>query len=572
MPRSVISDYAFLSDSFGSALVSRGAAVEWLCLPRFDSPPLLAGLLGPGHGHFSVTPIESAATSRRYLNGSLVLETEFRGVGGRARLLDALVAAPSDDAELGSDPPHHLIRALQGLEGSLDFQVELAPRQTAETNGVALHAAGFRNPGQVGPLMRERLTLRAGETRTFSLGLEPPPEDGRPHLEQTIEVWRRWAERHLSYRGPYSDSVHTSLTVLQGLTFQPCRSLLAAATTSIPGGPDGHGNWDYRFSWLRDAAFLMRALTATSCAVDTSAYMAWIANTAGLDLKIVYRVDGKSGLTESEDSSLPGFGGEGPVRIGNAAEDQTQLDVYGELAEAAAQLAHQAPDTVARFGPFIARLADEAAAKWRLPDAGLWEARDAERHYLPSKLMCWVALDRAIQLAEKHELVGDSAKWRAARDELRATIETEGWNELAGAFTGAFGSRELDGSVLLLPLMGFLPVEDERVRRTLAAIEEKLQVERLIGRWQDERLGFWLTTFWFVECLVLAGRHAEAKEWFDSALGRANDLGLLSEGFDPAERRAVGNFPQALSHAGLINAAVRLALALHKEESNVEIA
>ncbi len=415
------------------------------------------------------------------------------------------------------------------------------------------------------------ISLRDGGRHAFVVrraaqlhGEPPPPLDAEAALAATIASWQSWSEMHTGYDGPYADAVHRSALILQGLTYQPTGAVVAAPTTSLPEIAGGAANWDYRFGWLRDAALVARALLAATCADEARRYFEWMALAAvscreSSHVQIVFGVGGERYLEEAVLDHLDGYRGASPVRIGNAAWSQRQLDVLGELFDVAWSLL--ATGEAEPWDPFttdfLCQLADRAAKHWGDPDAGLWEVRDELRHHLASKLMCWVALDRAVRMAAHLGDGADIETWTRERDAVREAILTKGWSETAGSYTASFGDDRLDASVLLMPLFGFLDATDDRMYATLAAVEQGLGDEGLLRRNLDaEGEGaFLLTSFWLASCRALAGETRRAREIFERAAGCANDLGLLSEMAEPATSEALGNVPQALSHVGLITAA-----------------
>jgi GH15 family glucan-1,4-alpha-glucosidase len=412
-----------------------------------------------------------------------------------------------------------------------------------------------------------RFRVRAGERvelrlRSVRAAAPPCPDDRRADVDEAIAGWRSWAALHDGYQGRHRDAVRRSAMVLQGLTYGPTGAVIAAATTSLPEKIGAEMNFDYRFAWLRDLSLTIRSLWIAACPDEAGRLFRWIADAAGHlgdeRVQIMYGVEGERALHEAVLDHLPGFRGSRPVRIGNAAWDQEQLDVLGEVLDAAEQMREQLGELDEVTRRLLVTLAERAASTWREPDAGMWEARDALRQYVSSKVMCWVALDRAIRLAP---LLGDDARpdrWTEARDRVQRAVLTKAWSERAGAYAGAFGSDELDASVLLLPVVGFLDARDERMWATIEAIERELGDVGLVRRWPDDPMGFLICTYWLVECLALGGEVARAEAWFDRASAYANDLGLLAEQADPDRTELLGNFPQAFSHVGLINAAWRL--------------
>jgi GH15 family glucan-1,4-alpha-glucosidase len=409
----------------------------------------------------------------------------------------------------------------------------------------------------------ERLEFRLHYLPAFAAAPLPDLSVGQPSVQDTTEAWQSWAAEHTAYDGAYPELVRRSSIVLQGLTYQQSGAVVAAATTSLPELLGGDLNFDYRFAWLRDLSLTVRSLWIAACPHEPRRLFDWFATAAGRNggelVQIMYGVEGERDLTEHPLDHLAGYRDSRPVRVGNEAWRQKQLDVLGEVIDAAHILRDQLGDLDSPVREMLVTLADRAAADWSIADAGMWETRDAERHYTSSKVMCWVALDRAIDLAPRLGSGADVARWTAARDAVRNAVLTQAWNQQAGAYTGAFGSDQLDASVLVLPLVGFLPADDDRMAATIDAIERRLGADGLVRRWSEDRGGFLICTYWLVECLALAGRPEDADRWFRRATAYANDLGLLSEEADGATGELLGNMPQAFSHIGLINAAWRLA-------------
>jgi GH15 family glucan-1,4-alpha-glucosidase len=583
-----IGDLALLSDCQSAALVGRDGSVDWYCPERFDAPSIFARLLDAEAGHWSIRPSGGFEVRRAYLEDTMVLRTEFSTSRGRVALTDALALEDGVRGhEIGQRVPHLLLRTVEGLEGEVELELEFAPRPeyglTAplmlETRGGIVAHGGptdlhllTRVPLQMGDSRATaRFMLRSGQRADFALlyrrafgGAEVLSElDVGAELRNTIEAWRSWSDLHHGYDGLYAGEVRRSALVLQALTFQPSGAVIAAATTSLPEALGGSLNWDYRFAWLRDLSLTLRALWVAACPHEPERFFGWVQRATSSRLtderhvQIMFGVEAERDLTERVLERLSGFRDSSPVRVGNEAWRQKQLDVLGEVVDAAHMLWHLLGDEVGGpVAPLVSSFADMAAQRWREPDAGMWEARDAERHYLTSKLLCWVALDRAIALAPR---LGDYAhvrSWQAAREEIRRAIFERGWNERVGAYTGAFGSEDLDASVLLMPLVDFLPADDPRMRATVEKIEAGLMWDGLVHRWAgDGNGGFLICTYWLVECLARAGNVERATELFERTTSYANDLGLLAEEADGDTKELLGNFPQAFSHVGLINAA-----------------
>ena len=589
-----IGDYGLLSDCRSAALVSSQGSVDWLCFPRFDSPAVFSRLLGEEAGHWAIRPVGRADCTRRYVGPSLVLESTYRTNDGAVTVTDALaVGAGERGHDLGAGSAGVLLRSVSCTRGAVDVEVEFAPRPEyglihpllGEVSGGLLVRGGAdvlalssAVPFEVdGPTARARVSMWAGDTLGFALHhqlswQEPPAlwcqADIADRLADTVGAWESWSQLHQGYRGPWQELVDVSGRVLQGLTFFPTGAMVAAPTTSLPESVGGTRNWDYRYTWIRDASMTLQALWVAACPDEASKFFAFLAHAAasqlprGDDLQIMFGVGGERDLSERELAHLPGWRGSAPVRVGNGAWNQRQLDVYGELLDAAARL----PDVLAELDDdtrrFLADVADAAAARWSDTDQGIWEVRGDPQHFLHSKLMCWVALDRAIALADVLSAGDRVDSWRETREQVAAAIHREGWNERVGAFTQAFGSAELDASALMLAIVGFLPGDDPKMIATIDAIEEHLtDVRGLVYRYRShdglpgEEGTFLLCTFWLAHALALAGRTTRARAVFERAAAFVTDLGLLAEEVSPSGDELLGNFPQAFSHIGLVNAA-----------------
>jgi alpha,alpha-trehalase len=589
-----VGDYALLSDCRSAALVSRDGSVDWLCFPRFDGPSVFCRLLDPSGGRFSIRPTGEFQASRRYVDQTMVLETTFSTAGGTAVLTDALAVGRNERGhDLGTRSPSMLLRRLVCTGGEIEAEVSYAPRPeyglvhpilVPVPRGLAARGGADRlvlstsvSFGVDGATATARIQLAAGQAAVFALGhgqmADPPPdawtaEEITARLDDTVEGWRSWSAIHQTYEGPWRELVHHSGRVLQALTFAPTGAIVAAPTTSLPETVGGERNWDYRYTWVRDASLTMEALWVAACPDEANKFFGFLADAAAsqlqraMDLQIMFGVGGERDLSERELPHLAGWRDSRPVRVGNGAWLQRQLDVYGELLSAAQRLVDQLGELDPVTRRFFAAAADTAAARWREKDQGIWEIRGDPRDFLYSKLMCWVALDRAIALARHLGAEDRVTDWAAARDEIRAAILERGWNERAGAFTQTFGSEDLDASNLMLAITGFLPGDDPRMKATIDATAQRLTDKRgLVYRYlaHDGLAGaegtFLLCTFWLAQAQALAGEVEAATATFERAVAAINDVGLLAEEVDPRSGEMIGNFPQAFSHIGLVNAA-----------------
>jgi GH15 family glucan-1,4-alpha-glucosidase len=590
-----IEDYALLSDCHTAALVSRHGSVDWLCLPRFDSPAIFGRLLDDGAGHWSIRPAgDVVEIERRYRPRSLVLETTFHTDTGTVVLTDALaVGADERGHDLGAEAPHALLRRVECTRGEVEIVTELSPRpeyglvhplfRQFEDGCLGQGGASvFRlsGPGEVqvrDSTVRSRLVLEADESVAFAFQ-HRSSSDRRPEgwtqaeiedrIADTLEAWTSWSEIHQSYQGPWRDLVHHSGRVLQGLTYYPTGAIVAAPTTSLPETPGGSRNWDYRYTWVRDASFTLDALWVAACPDEAHKFFDFMAAAAltqirhAGELQIMFGIGGEHDLTERELPHLRGWRDSAPVRIGNGAWDQRQLDVYGELLDAAWRLREYVEDFDPLTRQLLPDLADAAADQWTEQDQGIWEVRGPPRDYLYSKLMCWVAVDRALRMTDLFDAEDRVERWESVRDEIRSAILDRGWSEEAQAFTQSFGSQELDASSLMMPIVGFIDGADPRMLATLRATEDRLTDHHgLVYRYrgadglEGEEGTFLLCTFWLAEAWALAGELERAREVFERAVACANDVGLLAEEVDPGSGSFLGNYPQAFSHIGLVNAA-----------------
>jgi GH15 family glucan-1,4-alpha-glucosidase len=598
MSSTPIADHALLSDRHSAALVTRAGSVDGLAFPRFDSPSVFGRLLGEQAGHWQVQPTGEWTSSRRYVDNALVLETTFSTGSGTLVVTDAMALGPDNGGHrLGKDVPHLLVRRLEVTDGEVEVEVDYRPRPEyglvvpllSHVEGGLTARGGaewlvLTSPVELaveaGARARGTVTLRPGEPTFLALHrstLEETParvwaqDELAAALDSTVEAWRSWSALHQSYDGPWADLVHHSGRVLHGLSYQPSGAVVAAATTSLPEGAGGERNWDYRFSWVRDSSFTMQALWVAACPDEADDFFAFMTTAAASSvgpetgLQIMFGVGGEHDLSERTLDHLEGWKDSRPVRVGNGAWNQTQIDVYGEILGAAHRLTDQIGSIDDDTKRFLAACADAAAAHWRERDEGIWEVRGGQQHFLYSKVMCWVALDRAIALADKIDASAKVDAWKQAREEIFEMVVRDGWSETAGAFTQYVGSDALDASNLMMPIVGFLPADDPRMVATIDAIEAGLTDDRgLVYRYRTqegvdglagEEGTFLICTFWLAEALAMAGEVERATAVFERAVAFANDVDLLSEEVDPETGEQLGNFPQAYSHIGLVNAA-----------------
>ncbi|MGH8945479.1 MAG: glycoside hydrolase family 15 protein [Acidimicrobiia bacterium] len=593
-----IGDHALLSDCHSALLVDRSGSAVWWCVPRFDSASVFGRLLDDEAGHFSITPRDVRGVRRRYLEGTLVLETTFQCATGTLVLTEALAMASGVRGhDLGEKSPHRLVRNARCDAGQVDVEIEYVPRTEygLTTPVLTLVEGGVIAVGGPVTLVLSTdaaleiddggratgvATLSADDELAFAVehgsSWEPvatvlDPAVIRSTIGDTTEAWRSWEADHQRYEGPFAEEVVLSGRVLQGLTYVPTGAIVAAPTTSLPEAVGGSRNWDYRYSWVRDASFTLDALWVAACPDEERDFFGFLTTAASSvhhrdQIQATFGVGGERDLTERELSWLEGWRGSRPVRVGNGAWKQSQHDVYGALLAAAYRL-----KDLVDFGDegrrrMLVTLADLAAKVWDQPDQGIWEMRDEPRHHLYSKLMCWVALDRALELSGDLQAEDRVDGWREQRDAIRVAILDKGWNQSMGAFTQSFGSTALDASALVIPIVGFLAPDDPKVTATIDVIERQLSVPSgLLMRYrtpdglEGDEGAFLLCTFWLAHAHALAGNLARAREVFRTASSFANDLGLLAEEVDTVGDDLIGNFPQAFSHIGLINAAWAIA-------------
>jgi GH15 family glucan-1,4-alpha-glucosidase len=596
-----IANYALLADCNSAALVDRDGSIDWLCLPRYDSPAFFARLLDAQAGHWSIRPVGEYESERRYLPGTLVLETVFKTDRGSVRLTDAMAFAPGQrHHDLGFDAPHEVLRSVEGISGEVELAMELAPRpEYGLVRPLFRHEEGggrtFGGPNRLAvrtgvPTTLKDATMTAafsvaeGDEVGFALRWAPiehrdavqatAPGDVAGRIRDTAEGWKSWEDEHDIYEGPHKDLVRFSARVLKGLTYRPTGAIVAAPTTSLPETVGGERNWDYRYAWIRDSSLTLEALYIGACPDEADEFVSFMTSSAGgrageRSLQIMYGIGGEHDLSERELPHLRGWRDSTPVRVGNGAWDQTQLDVYGELLNSIHLYRENLGDLHVEIQAFVADLADTAARRWHETDAGMWEMRGEPRHHLSSKVLCWTALDRAVKLAPRLGDFADVGRWEQVRDEIRAAVLERGWSEKRQAYAQAFDSDELDAAQLLMPILGFLEADDPRMRSTIEAIADDLTEDGLVLRYRNreglnadgltgEEGTFVICSFWLVSSLAKAGDVERAEALFDELVSYANDVGLLAEEIDTATGEQLGNFPQAFSHIGLIVAAYEI--------------
>ncbi|MEO8156917.1 MAG: glycoside hydrolase family 15 protein [Betaproteobacteria bacterium] len=581
-----IEDYAMIGDCRSAALVGRDGSIDWLCFPRFDSAACFAGLLGePGHGRWLIAPAaQGLGVRRKYRAGTLILETEFETDEGVVRIIDFMLL---------SGKYRKVLRIVEGLSGRVAMRMELVIRFDYGSIVPWVRKSGDSLLATAGPdtlELRAPVALRGEDMKTvadfhvsqgdrtaFALNYHPshekapPAEDPEQDLTATENEWRQWSGR-CTYAGRWREDVVRSLIALKALTYAPTGGMVAAPTTSLPEQHGGVRNWDYRFCWLRDATFALNALLLAGYHPEAVAWREWLLRAAAgapQDLQILYGVAGERRLDEYEVGWLPGYGGAAPVRVGNAASKQFQLDVYGEVMDTLhlSRAAGLAPEPAAWSIQLV--LLQFLEANWREPDEGIWEIRGPRRHFTHSKVMAWVAFDRAVKDAQAYGLEGPIDRWRQQRDAIHAQVCAQGYDSVRNTFVQSYGSPHLDASLLLISPVGFLPPEDPRVRGTVEAIERNLVVDGLVLRYSTasglDKLppgegAFLPCSFWLADALVLIGRRKEGEALFERLLALRNDVGLLSEEYDVRGRKMLGNFPQALTHMALIHSARLLSL------------
>jgi len=589
-----ISDYAYIADCHSSALVSRSGSIDWCCMPRIDSGSCFGRILDWNRGGYcQISPAHPYETSRRYLEDTLILETTFRNGNGAARLLDFFTMRKG-----GQHHPHQqMLRIVEGLDGEIRFEFDITPRFDygairpwirRKDKGSYIAIGGHygllisfnfrldmkyrhRILGSCAVKQGKRVHLsilyRKPEDLDEGLVSAPDIEELDLRLDETLQWWRAWTSKG-KIESPYAGYARRSAIVLKGLTNAPTGAIAAAATTSLPEIAGGQRNWDYRFSWIRDSTFTVRSLGKLGYVREADGFRRFVERTAAgsaEEVQILFGVGGERRLKEIEIMELEGYGGSRPVRVGNAAESQIQLDVYGELLELARTWYDwgNVPDD--DYWEFLVELVNAAADRWKDPDHGIWEIRGRLRHYVHSKAMCWLALDCGIKLAEELSLSGPVDRWKKTRREILGTIEKRGYDRDRGVFIQAFDRPKMDASLLLLPIMGFVEYRDERMIRTTDAVREDLEEAGLLRRYAAEDDGmegregvFLAASFWLAECLARQGRLDDAHSVFKRAVSTGNDLDLFSEEYGPEAKEMLGNFPQGLTHLSLITATVAL--------------
>jgi GH15 family glucan-1,4-alpha-glucosidase len=585
-----IEDYCLIGDCETAALVSREGSIDWLCWPTFSSGACFAALLGTrDHGYWKIAPAGKVkATRRRYQEGTLVLETTFETKDGEVCLTDFM--PPREEHS-------HVVRMVHGVRGTVAMQMDIAIRfdygrtipwvttRKDELRAVAgVNMAVLRTKASIhaeGMETRSDFEVREGETVNFTLTYQSSLEEvsseplAEKSLIETQEFWREWVQKN-RYRGAYADAVERSLITLKAMTYKPTAGIIAAVTTSLPEKIGGPRNWDYRYCWLRDTSFTLLVLMAAGYVDEAVEWRKWLLRAiAGApdQVQMIYGICGERQMVEWETDWLPGYEDSLPVRIGNAAANQFQLDVFGEVAAALARTPRADDDDLRVSATSLqASLVDHLCQVWQQPDEGIWETRGGPQHFIHSKVMAWVALDRAIKQHEMYDGKGDVKRWKKNRDMIHEEVCEKGFNKKLNSFVQSYGSKELDASCLRIVLVGFLPPEDPRIRGTVEAIEKHLTKDGLVQRYDTGKTDDGLTggegaflacSFWMVANLWLIGRQDEATAMFERLLALRNDVGLLSEEYDPTAKRMLGNFPQALSHIALVHAAFAISGTWH---------
>jgi GH15 family glucan-1,4-alpha-glucosidase len=594
-----IGEYGIIGDTRSAALISLQGSIDWLCWPRFDSRSLFARILDYDHGgYFAVQPSIAFTSTRKYIDRTNVLETTFETESGIARLLDLMPVMREEEKKRRLTPFRQLLRRIEAIDGEVPLAAHFVPRPdyarvvpeiraksrdiiVCEQGPAVFHLRSDVDFACATGAAEARFTLRKGERRYFALSFDDHGPAVFPHIgaeaegeiERTVDFWQQWSSNCV-YEGPHADRVLRSALVLKLLTYAPSGAIVAAPTTSLPEHPGGVRNWDYRYCWLRDAAFTVAALDDCGFKIEGGAFVDWMLYATRLthpSLQILYDVFGEARLPESILGHLEGYERSAPVRIGNDAYGQFQLDIYGEVLGAVEEHFGRNGDGFYRdVQRLLCRLADVVVRRWKEPDSGIWEKRSAPQQHVHAKVMAWAALDCIERLVKKGSIRGvDTLRWQRTKDEIRNTVLEHGFNRQIGSFVAILHGDELDASLLSLSRVGFLKPDDPRILGTIDAIRRTLGREDLLYRYEmrtDDGLppgegAFLPCSFWLVEALALAGREREARDIFETLVGRANDLGLFSEEIDVDSGALLGNFPQALTHIGFMNAA----FCLHKK-------
>ena len=596
-----IADYAAIGCTRSVALISRGGSIDWLCWPRFDSASVFGRILDAEKGgFFAIRPSVEHEAKRRYLDGTNVIETTFTTDTGVARMLDLMPVFTEEEKQKNLSPFRQLLRRIEVIEGEVPIEIVYAPRPDygritprLEVRRDSIYCSwgarvlNLRSDAELtigDGTATSRLTLHAGESRTFALGFDEetpavlPGLDAASEIERTISFWRTWSSQ-LTYDGPYRDLVLRSVLVLKLLTYAPTGAIIAAPTTSLPEWIGGVRNWDYRYCWLRDASWTVSALYDCGFSNEGAAFLDWLLYSTRLTqphLQMLYDVFGESSVPEKTLDHLDGYRGSRPVRIGNDAHSQFQLDVYGEVLGAVEEATRRGETLDRDVQHLLRRLTEIVCKRWEEPDAGIWEKRGDPRQHVHGKVMAWSALDSAQRIAERCHMKIDEARVEKAKGNIKEAVLTHGFDARRNTFTGIFDDEEVDASLLFIARVGFIDPADPRMLGTIDAIRNDLGHDGLIYRYDSRKTEdglpsgegvFLACTFWLVEAMALAGRVDEARTLFDAVVRHGNDAGLFAEEIDVPSGALLGNFPQALSHIALLNAALHLEEASRKGKS-----
>jgi GH15 family glucan-1,4-alpha-glucosidase len=586
-----IEDYGLIGDSRTAALVSKHGSIDWLCLPQFDSPSCFNRLLDHWRGgHFTISPLRPYAVRRSYRDATAVLATEFQTDDGTVRITDCMPVLPEAETSRRLLPFRSVLRSIEGLEGTVELAIVFKPRLDHGRLVPAFHRRGRAGycvdlgsrlfhlatdlPLAVQPgALEGRVLVQAGARHVlwFAYSEDAPAvypvlSQAQSTIDETIGVWKRWAGA-CSYDGPYRQSVIRSALTLKLLTFAPSGAIVAAPTTSLPEVIGGNRNWDYRYCWLRDASYTADVFSRIGYSAEATAFMRWLMHATALTypgLKVLYDVYGEASVSQVDLESLEGYQRSHPVRIGNQAAEQFQLDVYGEVLDGVWTCVSAGHDLDGEMRQRVVRMANLVGSTWTLSDHGIWEIPDGRRHYIHSKVMSWVALDRAERIVRQLRMKADTEPWQVAKGAIRRTVFDDGYSERLGSFVQSLGSEEVDATALTFIGAGFIQPDDPRAASTIRAIRTSLGQGDLIYRYRghDGLAGtegaFLPCSFWLVEALAAIGQREEARQLFERLQKLANDIGLYAEEMDPMTGRMLGNFPQALTHLAHIAAALRL--------------